>query len=156
MEPLKSGRYTSAEFVFYLDMCFRVQNKQPLKYDFKEIAKLVEFHGDLRYLEHEIPATNAAELSFAAKYLLDTVGGPNGIVLLASVIKNDVHAHVEIGDNVRKFYRHQEILEAVRSEGVELMSQNRGLQAEEVKRMLIRSHFSAARRKILGEMDALN
>jgi hypothetical protein len=156
MEPLKSGRYTSAEFVFYLDMCFRVQNNQPLKYDFEEIAKLMESHGDLRYLEHEIAAANAAELSFAAKYLLDTVGGPNGIVLLAAVIKNDVHAHVEIGDNVRQFYRHQEILEAVRAEGVELMSQTRGLHADEIKRMLVRSHFSAARRKILGEMDVIN
>jgi hypothetical protein len=156
MEPLKSGRYTSAEFVFYLDMCFRLQNKQPLKYDFKEIGKFIEFHGDLRYLEYEIQASNAAELSFAAKYLLDTACGPNGIVLLAAVIKNDVHAHVEIGENLRHFYRHQDILEAVRAEGVELMDKNHGMQADEVKRMLVRSHFSAARRSILANADVPN
>lgn len=156
MEPLKSGRYTSAEFVFYLDMCFRVQNNHPLKYDFDKIAKRVESHGDLRYLEHEIAATNAAELSFVAKYLLDTVGGPNCIVVLVAVIKNDVHAHIEIGESVRGFYRHQEILEAVRQAGENLMSANRGREAEEVKRMLVRSHFAAARDKILGKMDNLN
>ena len=156
MEPLRSGRYTPAEFVFYLDMYFRVQNKQPLKHDFGEIAKKIEFHGDLRYLEYKIEAANAAELSFVAKYLLDNVGGPNSIILLVSVIKNDVHAHVEVGKDIRPVYHPMEILAAMRRAGEDVVGQNRGQDTEEIKRLLVDSHFNTARLKILGRLDPVH
>ena len=156
MELPRSSRYTPAEFVFFLDMYFRVQNKQPLKHDFNKIAKRVELHGDLKYLEHKIDAANAAELSFVAKYLLDTVGGPNAIVLLVSVIKNDVHAHVEVGDAIKRVYHPFEILGALRQAGEDVVGRSRGMEHDEVKRLLVKSHFHTAREKILGRRDPVH
>jgi hypothetical protein len=156
MEPLRTGRYTAAEFAFYLDMHLRLQNKQPLKYDLTEIAKGVEFHGDIRYLEHKIEAANAAELSFVAKYLLDTVGGPNAIVLLVSVIKHDVHAHVEVGERIKRVYHPMSILEAMRQAGEDVVIRSRGQGPDEIKRLLVDSHFRSARLKILGRMDPVH
>jgi hypothetical protein len=154
MEPVRSGRYTPAEFVHYLDMCYRAQSRRPLKHDFDEMARKVERHGDLVYLEYEIDASNAAELSFVSKYLIDTVGGPNAIVMLVSVIKNDVHAHVEVGDGVREVYRPMEILAALRQAGEDLLSRNRGVDSERLKRLLVDSHFETARLKVLGHFDS--
>jgi hypothetical protein len=156
MEPLRAGRYTPAEFLFYLDMYFRVQNRQPLRHDFVEMAKGVETHGELRYLERQIEAANAAELSFVAKYLLDTIDYPGAIVLLVSVIKNDVHAHVEIGEGIRGVYHPLEILGAMRQAGEDVMGQSRHLPPDEIKRNLVDSHFQTARSKILGQIDTLH